>query len=356
MNNSEKQFMSEHPLEAHALDKIPKYDVAAWLITGLLLVLVLVFKLLPALLAGLLVYELVHIITPRLSKHFSEVISWQYARFWAVGLLAVIVVGLLVLAGVSVMTFFRSEAGSITVLLAKMAQIVEDSRKILPAWVFDRLPADAVTFKEHVSDWLREHANSLQSVGTDAIRASVHVLIGMVIGGMIAVREVVNINYLKPFAQALVTRANLLSEAFHRIVFAQLRIASINAIFTGIYLAIILPAFDIHLPLIKTLIAITFLVGLIPVLGNLISNTVIVIVSLSHSVAVAIASLAFLMVIHKLEYFLNARIVGGQIRAFAWEILIAMIFMEAVFGIAGVIAAPIYYAYLKLELRKCELV
>ena len=44
--------------------------------------------------------------------------------------------------------------------------------------------------------------------------------------------------------------------------------------------------------------------------GNLISNTVIVVVSLSHSLDVAIGSLAFLVVIHKLEYFVNARIVG----------------------------------------------
>jgi predicted PurR-regulated permease PerM len=61
-------------------------------------------------------------------------------------------------------------------------------------------------------------------------------------------------------------------------------------------------------------------------------------------------------VIHKFEYFLNARIVGGQIRAFAWEILIAMLLMEAIFGIVGVVAAPIYYAYLKLELRHRNLV
>ena len=33
--------------------------------------------------------------------------------------------------------------------------------------------------------------------------------------------------------------------------------------------------------------------------------------------------------IHKLEYFLNARIVGTQIRARAWELLIAMLAMEA---------------------------
>jgi predicted PurR-regulated permease PerM len=140
------------------------------------------------------------------------------------------------------------------------------------------------------------------------------------------------------------------------VVFAQVRIAAINAIFTGIYLAVILPMMGIQLPLVKTMIAITFVVGLIPVLGNLISNTVIVVVSLSHSVGVAIGSLLYLVIIHKLEYFLNARIIGGQIRAFAWELLIAMIIMESIFGLVGVIAAPIYYAYLKAELRERDLV
>ena len=66
----------------------------------------------------------------------------------------------------------------------------------------------------------------------------------------------------------------------------------------------------VHLPLTKSMIAITFLVGLIPVVGNIVSNTVIVIVGLSHSLHIAVASLVFMVVIHKLEYFLNARIIG----------------------------------------------
>ena len=101
---------------------------------------------------------------------------------------------------------------------------------------------------------------------------------------------------------------------------------------------------------------ITFIIGLLPGVGNLISNTVIVIVSMSHSFGVALGSLLFLVIIHKFEYFLNARIVGGQIRANAWELLIAMVLMEAAFGIAGVVAAPIYYAYIKSELRERELI
>ena len=106
----------------------------------------------------------------------------------------------------------------------------------------------------------------------------------------------------------------------------------------------------------KTLVIITFIAGLLPVVGNLISNTVIVVVSLSISIYVAMSALSFLVVIHKLEYFLNARIVGSRIHARAWELLGAMLVMEAAFGLAGLVAAPIYYAYIKSELKLAALV
>jgi predicted PurR-regulated permease PerM len=39
-----------------------------------------------------------------------------------------------------------------------------------------------------------------------------------------------------------------------------------------------------------------------------------------------------------------------------WELLLAMLAMEAAFGVSGVIAAPIYYAFLKDELTSQGLV
>jgi predicted PurR-regulated permease PerM len=118
----------------------------------------------------------------------------------------------------------------------------------------------------------------------------------------------------------------------------------------------VLPLAGVHLPLTKTMVAITFFAGLLPVIGNLISNTMIVIVGLSHSLAIALASLVFLVVIHKLEYFLNAKIIGSRINAHAWELLIAMLVMEAIFGLPGVVAAPVLYAYAKKELQDQGLV
>jgi predicted PurR-regulated permease PerM len=157
-------------------------------------------------------------------------------------------------------------------------------------------------------------------------------------------------------AQALAERVYRLSEAFRRVVFAQVRISALNTVFTALYLAVALPLFGVHLPLTKTLIVVTFVAGLLPVIGNLISNTVIFVVSLAHSPAVAMSSLVFLIVIHKLEYFLNARIVGSQIQAKAWELLTAMLVMESAFGLAGLVAAPICYAWLKDELVSRRLI
>jgi predicted PurR-regulated permease PerM len=127
-------------------------------------------------------------------------------------------------------------------------------------------------------------------------------------------------------------------------------------VLTAIFLLGVLPLLGVHVPLAKTLVAVTFIVGLLPVIGNLLSNTAITIAALSVSLGMGIAALGFLILVHKLEYFLNARIVGSQIHAQAWELLVAMLLLEAAFGLPGVIAAPIYYAYLKGELEGRHLI
>ena len=70
------------------------------------------------------------------------------------------------------------------------------------------------------------------------------------------------------------------------------------------------------------------------------------------AVLVALASLTFLVVIHKLEYFLNAKIIGAEIESTAWELLLVMVIFERIFGIGGIIIAPVYYAYVKNELKR----
>jgi predicted PurR-regulated permease PerM len=52
----------------------------------------------------------------------------------------------------------------------------------------------------------------------------------------------------------------------------------------------------------------------------------------------------------------NARIVGSRIGAAAWEILLAMMALEASCGLPGLVLAPILYAYVKKELQDRGLV
>jgi predicted PurR-regulated permease PerM len=293
----------------------------------------------------------VHLLSPRLSRF-----TGTRAKMVVVVLISVIVILALSAGSLGLVAFFRGEAGNLTSLLQKMADIIESSRTVLPAWVLQYLPSNPESLKTAMAEWLRAHAGELQGMGKEAGRALAHILIGMVVGAMISLHEAQPIHLYRPLSRALVERAARLSDAFRRIVFAQVRIAALNTFFTGLYLGVVLPLLGVQLPFTKTLILVTFFAGLLPVVGNLISNTVIVVVSLSQSLHVAMGSLVFLVVIHKLEYFLNARIVGSQIRAKAWELLLAMLVMEATFGLLGVVAAPIYYAYLKDELQQRGLV
>jgi predicted PurR-regulated permease PerM len=322
-----------------------RYDIASWVIAAIMLVLALQLRLLPALLAGLLVYELVHVIAPRL-----PLAREGGGKLAAVALLVVAIVAILTLLLFGAVAFLRSDAGSLPRLLQKMAEIVESSRDKLPGWLVGTIPGDPEALKSAITDWLREHARELRTLGGEIGHVVAHILIGMVIGAVVALHEARPAHDGGPLSRALSERARRVGDAFRRVVFAQVRISALNTVFTAIYLVGILWMLGIHLPYAKTLIALTFITGLLPVVGNLISNTIIVIVSLSVSLPVAIGSLVFLIVVHKLEYFLNARIVGAQIRSSPWELLLAMLVMESAFGIPGLVAAPIYYAYLKDEL------
>jgi predicted PurR-regulated permease PerM len=332
---------------------ITRADVAAWLIAALALFLVIKLHLLSALLAGLLVYKLVDVLTPWLRL---SALGRDGPRVLAVMLIASVVIAGLVGIGVGIVAFLRNSDESVPLLMQRMAQIVEDARAILPEGLRQYVPENTATLQTTIAEWLRSNASALQLAGRGIGRALVHVLMGMIVGALLSMQKAANPTGRRPLAEEISRHGARLASVFQRVVFAQVWISLINTFFTWLYLDIVLGLFGIELPLVKTLVALTFFVGLLPIIGNLISNSAIVIVCLSQGVPVAVASLGFLVVIHKLEYFLNARIIGSHINARAWELLIAMLVMEAAFGIPGLVAAPIFYAYFKEEFREKGLV
>ena len=327
--------------------------IATYVLAGIALLLVLCLHLLPALFAGLLVYEIVQSTAPLLGKR----VPGDRARVLVVALLAAIVVGLLTLLILGALSFFRNEVGNPELLWQdQLMPLVEKARQQLPASIVGWLPDSVDELRVMALELTRKHSVSLQSIGKETARVLVHIIIGMVLGAIVALSRTRPAHQVGPLAAALGLRCQRLAEAFHNIVFAQIKISLINTIATAIFLLGVLPLMGIHIPLAKTLVVITFIVGLLPVIGNLISNTAITIAGLSVSLGVGVAALGFLILIHKLEYFLNARIVGTQIRARAWELLVAMLLVEAAFGLPGLVAAPIYYAYLKGELEAERLI
>lgn len=341
------------PAVPHPPVRERRIEISAQILAGLALLGTLWFGLLAALLAGLLIHELVHAAAPAFRRlGFLPKIG----RIIALGLFTAVLSLAVIFGVIELISLLTTRQDGLVAVMQKMAQAVEQASLQLPAWIVAYIPNSGQDLDNMVAQSLRDHARDLLRITTDVGRILVHIVIGLVIGGMIAIADLTERPGRAPLARALAERARLLALSFRRVVFAQVRISALNTVLTAIYLAVVLPSFGVHLPLTKTMIVVTFVVGLLPVIGNLISNTVIVVISLSLSVYIAAASLAFLVIIHKLEYFINAKIVGTQIQARAWEILIAMLLMEAAFGVPGVIAAPVFYAYLKVELGRSKLI
>ncbi len=99
-------------------------------------------------------------------------------------------------------------------------------------------------------------------------------------------------------------------------------ISCVNTVLTAIFVSVA------QLPYAPVVIGLTFLCGLIPIVGNVVSNTVIVFIGFLASPKVAIGALVFLVVIHKVEYLLNSKIVGARIRNPIWLTLFGLIVGE----------------------------
>jgi len=184
-----------------------------------------------------------------------------------------------------------------------------------------------------------------------------HVLMGMLLAIVVFFRHVTHHDDTSrgPLGLYLTQKVDRFAHAFSRIASAQIKVSLFNTFITALYLLVLL-LLGKTIPFMTTLIVVTFIFGLLPILGNIVSNAVLVILSLGVSGGTAIASLIFVVALSKLQYVLTSRLVGGEVDSQAWEILFSIIIGEAAFGVAGVIMAPIVYAFVKRELRERALI
>lgn len=133
---------------------------------------------------------------------------------------------------------------------------------------------------------------------------------------------------------------------FKRVMIGQIIIATINTSIS----AIAILALELPNPLF--LVFIVFICGLFPVVGNIVSNTILTIIAfVTVGLWGAFVCLALLVVIHKLEYFLNSKIISGIVNLPMVVTLSALVICEVLMGIIGLILAVPLLLFIRHEME-----
>lgn len=308
--------------------------------------------------ATIILARLLHLEAPFLVVLFSYFALRQLyfltRRKWLA--LALFIVGVAGLAAAGV--YFTRAA------IKALPNVADSSIPSASAWAQKQqieLPfTDFESLRQLVVQALGEEANYLRNVANVAKATTTNVVFSIL--GIVAAASLSFKTGLDPYRGTHRVKNNLYSiccdevarrfrdfyRSFATVMGAQITISLINTALTAIFLLVTrIP----HAPL---LVAVTFLCGLIPIVGNLVSNTIIIFVALTVSLKLAISALVFLVVIHKLEYLLNSKIIGDRIRNPVWLTLIALILGERLMGIPGLILAPVVLNYLRVEMLTVE--
>jgi len=309
--------------------------------TAIVAFIVLWQRMLVPVVLGLLVYAWSCLLADRLSRRHPGA---------GVAAISGAIVGLLVVVtfvGLALWTARLASGDDLHVFLGRIEGSLDLLRASLPQGLSAALPADLPELRARVFDWLRQHAASIGGLTGTVMHAVAQGVFAVLVAAMAAAAS------WRP--RALASEAGFLGRlllVLERVVLAQLRIAVFNATMTALYLFVILPWFGFVLPFRGLLVLFTLLTGVLPVLGNLLANTIVTLISLAISPWLALASLGYLILIHKTEYFINARTVGSRVQVASWEILAAMLAGESLFGVQGLVAAPLLYPFFKREIAR----
>jgi hypothetical protein len=119
----------EHPLSRVAVSPTRGLETTTQLLAGAALLGALKIGLLASLLAGLLVYELVHVLAPRSSIRVTRR-TGKIIIISRLATLVVVVIGAEILGLVSLLS---GGPDSLAILLRRMAEVIESARPHLPA-------------------------------------------------------------------------------------------------------------------------------------------------------------------------------------------------------------------------------
>ena len=335
-------------MNSHTADKRQRIaEVASHVLMVGSLLLIMWQGLLPGLLCVCLGFLSTRWLSPKLGQ-VTRSSNGQAPRL-AAALVALVPIVLLAIALPRTRGLILDAPGQYRELLGFLARTVLELRDKLPTDLGFKLPEGAAEIQHVIAAYLASKAGALATAGRAWLVGLLFAYVGLLVGALAAARP--SVTDLLPLANQLHKRMTYFGETFRQIVVAQFWIALFNTCLTAIFLLVLLPLTGYRLPYSMALILLTFVAGLVPIVGNLLCNAVLTLVGLSVSPTVALACLVFLVIIHKAEYFINAKVIGHRTHMGVWELLAVMFVMEAVFGPPGLVAAPLFYAYFKKELQ-----
>lgn len=303
----------------------------------------------------LLLVGVLHLATPLLTALFAyfalNVLSFGRSRWLG------LILFLLLLTGVSMGFYFFIKHAYVTLpqiadrTIPAVANYAERLQVELP---FTDLPSLKVTALAMVKSKI---ANVGQYARTAAVEA-----VALIIGVVVAISLFLSVrldfgaepeagedNLYTAVGREVAERFRGFYASFYRVMGAQMLISAINTAFTAVFLI------WNHYPFVTVVIVLTFLCGMLPIIGNLLSNTLIVGIGFTISPNMALAALVFLVVLHKGEYFLNSKIIGDRIRNPMWLTLLGLVIGEKLMGIPGMILAPVLLHFVKVEVSRNKL-
>lgn len=210
------------------------------------------------------------------------------------------------------------------------------------------------------ASYAKTNASNLLALTGHGLKSSFLLLLAVIIA-FSAVTQIIDSH--KPqapktqyvFVAELLHQASLFKRCFGNFMAAQAYVALWNTFCTSVFIFLILPLFSVDLPFKALLIGLTFLLSFVPALGNIVCNTLMAVVCAASGPAIAVLAIVYLILAHKAEYLINAKVLGKMQDVSVAEMLAFLVIGETLFGLFGLILLPIAYLYLRQALKDGEL-
>lgn len=339
----------------------PRWEYAA--VAGVLVLwfFMMSVKIGPGLIAGLAIFAITRFVRRRF-VHLFRARSQQFSNpalrlFMAY--VPTVLTTLVVILGVSLLVLGMGAALRFVIetMAAQGPQLIEEAirslntvARSLPDDIRAKIPGNSQEFFQMMRMGTGDIMGYAKNFGGASFFVFLQLVFALILG--VSAALMVSKGEGKPLSKTWLEVMERYVRCFTLLMGAQVYVSVWNTFCTAVFIYGILPAVDVVLPFRELLLMFTAIASLIPAAGNIMANTLILVLTIRYGPWIALGSVLYLFVIHKLEYFVNGYIIGRNVQASVPEMLIAIILGEVAFGLPGLITAPVTYAFMKMHWQR----